>query len=198
MNSFSHYMIGRFLHRYIKREYGIKLGAARFLYWNIMTDFRKPYSALSHRTDGWEKSIRSFAEELVRRARTSPRLGADMTRRLGILCHFFADFFCAPHAPLYQGTYWQHIKYEWALCRYMRQCFSALCRTELAGSADHRWDSKSVTACYEALRRLYLSSAPSYENDAVFALRACIGAVVAMTRASVVQPAAAACALSGL
>lgn len=172
MNSFSHYIVGRFLHRYIKREYGIKLGVVRFLYWNIMTDFKKPYSALSHKTDGWENHIRSFAEELRSRAKKGPHAGADISGRLGILCHFFADFFCRVHNADWEGTCRQHIAYEFRLYMFMRKSFAALCETDF--SIDIR--AGSISGQYEALRKSYLGKEPSFENDVVYTLRACLGA----------------------
>lgn len=198
MNSFSHYMIGSFLMKYIRKKYGIKLSPIRFLYWNVMTDFRRPYSRQSHQADGLESHVQTETETLAGTKQPTACFGPEYSKSLGVVCHFYADFFCFPHAPVYQGTYWQHIKYEWELYRYMRKSFSSLCRTELEGNADNYGDPESITALYEALRRAYLSSTPSFKIDIIFALRACLGAIMMITRASIVKPAAKPPVLSGL
>jgi hypothetical protein len=182
MNSFSHYMIGRFLLRYIKKEYGIRPGAARFLYWNVMTDFRKPYRSLSHMTDGWDSHVRSFAEELVCSAQAESFSGDDTSMRLGVLCHFYADFFCRAHTEAWEGTYRQHIGYELRLHSFMRKSFKVLCEREYRSDTGVCHGADDTNGHYETLRKAYLEEVPSFDSDVIYTLRACLGAVATLMR----------------
>lgn len=190
MNSFSHYMIGSYLNKYIKREYGVRLCVGRFLYWNIMADFRKPFNLLSHKTDGWKSHLKSEIEALTGQNQTQTCFSPDYSKRLGVICHFYADFFCYPHAEVYQGTFWQHIKYEWALYRFMQKSFSTL--SGIDGDLTHNtcWDIRKINAIFETQQKVYLSAPPSFENDVVFTLHACLGAVTMITRATAMASAA--------
>jgi hypothetical protein len=197
MNSFSHYIVGSYLRKYIRREYGIRLSAARFLYWNIMTDFRKPYNMLPHKAACWETRLKSEVEALAGHKQTHGSFGPDYSKHLGVICHFYADFFCFPHTPAYEGTFRQHFRYEWELYIFMRKPIRSLVMTDLDVVSDACRDTEKIIGGYEALRQSYLSKQPSFENDLVFALRACLGAVTMITRASIMGPTVLSPAVSG-
>ncbi len=188
MNSFSHLIVGWCLRSYIKEEYGTKLSAARFLYWNIMTDFRKPYNALPHKADCWESRLKSVIEEMTSRKQAQGYFGPGDSGRLGVLCHFYADFFCHPHTAFFKGSGWQHIRYEFNLYKYMRKSFMRLSASDFSSVTVACQDAGRIFDHFESLQESYLQKKPSFENDVVYTLRACLGAVAAIIRASMTEP----------
>lgn len=181
MNSFSHFIIGSFISRYIKYNYGVKVRSFRFIYWNIMTDFRKPYRTPPHTVDYWDSRLKDeiFALMLPKQA-VSP-IEPETSKSLGVICHFYADFFCFPHTDAYEGTYWQHIKYELALYKFMRRSFSKLSNTDFACELNNGWGAYEIVNRLKMLQREYLSEPASFDNDIIYTLRACIGAAVKIT-----------------
>ncbi len=184
MNSFSHFIIGRFLRRYIIREYGTELSAARFLYWNIMTDFRKPYNTLPHKAGCWESRLKNDIEELLSHKQACRCIVLHDSGPLGVLCHFYADFFCHPHTASYKGTAWQHIRYELALYTYMRKNFVRLSASDFSGIIEPCPDADRIFDHFASLQKSYFEEQPSFENDVVYTLRACLGALTAIICAS--------------
>jgi hypothetical protein len=149
-----------------------------------MADFRKPYRTPPHKADFWESRLKSDIDELAGRKQKHLRFDAEYSKRLGIICHFYADFFCFVHTAAFNGTSFQHIKYELDLYRFMRKSFAKICGVDFDDDISACWDTGTIFGHYETLQKSYLKKAQSFENDVVYTLRACLCAVTMVTRAS--------------
>jgi hypothetical protein len=174
MNSFSHILIGKLLSEYLKTTYGVKLCKMSYLYGNILPDFIRRYKSRPHEPACWESYIKNEIGSLLEHR----NIGRDTSRRLGILSHFIADFFCYPHTGAYTGTAVAHLRYEWALHSFLRKNLDDLRRTDfgntcgdgIAGNAAAR--TERIYGCFEKLYKEYLDQEPSYTSDVLYTLSA--------------------------
>jgi hypothetical protein len=177
MNSLSHILIGRLLCTYLKQVHGVTLRRGSFLYGSLLPDYLPRYKKVPHKPVYWEAHLRSELALLARRRRAGERPGRGFSMRLGVVCHFLADFFCHPHTGEFSGGSLAHIRYEWALHRFARKNLRALCRTGFGTPHDTRLTaacggSGGAYARFERLYGAYLAQAPSCLNDVLYTLSA--------------------------
>lgn len=116
MNSPNHVLIGLVVYEYVAEKYGVRLDRASFLKGNTSPDhslsFLRP-----HRM--------RYCKDMVKRkiGRTCRLEWRDenrqLSKRLGVLCHYYSDFFCLAHSSEFSGTLSEHIQYEQDLLFYM-------------------------------------------------------------------------------
>ncbi len=186
MNSFSHRLIGKILLKHLQEQYDIELDRRSFLYGNMVPDFTRTYKSRPHRRQFWERYLKSEIRELTRHKQSSRRFGSAYSRRLGIICHFYADFFCFAHTSGFDGSSVIHFKYEWALDRYLRKNADGLSLTELGAKTLPPLDTESIYGEFESLQTDYFICRPDFMRDLLYTLRACAGALSAITECSVV------------
>lgn len=179
-------MVASFLHRYIREHHGIELCPGNFTYGNLLPDFRPAYKKVPHEREYWARYLKNEITRLSDFKQESPCFGVNYSRRLGILCHFYADFFCFAHTPDFEGGSYAHVRYELALHRHIRDIMPALDGVDFGGSTDKR-DAGAIQGGFTALQELYLKREPSFDNDIAFTLRACVEAVTAIAGNSVVM-----------
>lgn len=187
MNTFSHSMVGDFLQKYLLEQNGIELNMASFIYGNLLPDFKPSYKKLPHAADSWESYIKREIKTLSEHKQTSLRFGPNYSRRLGIICHFYADFFCFPHTEAFEGGTYQHMKYEWELYRFTRQYYPALYWTDFGSQMSPGQNPEFIYSGFRALQHTYLREEQAFENDIVYTLRACIDAITMITGNSIIE-----------
>lgn len=187
MNAFSHMLISNFLTKYLREQNGIIVSRGSFLAGNLLPDFSPSYKKLAHAPDCWAGYIKRELEQLSDLKQESTRFDRYYSRRLGVVCHFYADFFCYPHTEAYNGSSYQHMKYEWELYRYTRQNYSRITRViyEAGSTADK--DVETLDAGFKILLKEYLHQEQSFENDIIYTLMACAAAVTTVTLSSIIE-----------
>lgn len=189
MNSFSHIVIGRHLHRYIRERHGIELSLAGFLYGNLIPDYLPSYKRLPHTMEYWGNYLESEFGRLSALRHKTARFGMEYSKRLGIICHFYADFFCYAHTKEFTGGAYLHVLYEWALHRHLQEHLSALKEVDFtAGAGMRSGDAAGIRKRFKALQRQYLKEPASFSYDIAYTLRACIDAVATVAGNSVTNP----------
>jgi hypothetical protein len=181
MNTFSHIILGRLLHQYIMDQRGIRLSRRGFVYGNVLPDFAPSFKKLPHEPEYWVRFLKSEIAGLSGSKREDTRFGVDYSRRLGIICHFYADFFCRAHTANFEGGAVPHILYEWDLHRYLRSGFPGLDVNALEGAGIGILAAGEIFSDFGKLTREYADLPPSYDKDISFALRACAGMLSAVT-----------------
>ncbi|WP_243122443.1 zinc dependent phospholipase C family protein [Clostridium sp. KNHs216] len=122
LNSMNHILIGTIVYEYLNEKYGIVLNKSRFLTGNTCPDhgisFLRP-----HKMRYCNKMVRRKTEKLCRN--DYQIISAKASKKLGILCHYYADFFCCAHSSQFSGSIRQHVRYENELLQFMRENYSA-------------------------------------------------------------------------
>jgi hypothetical protein len=176
MNTFSHVLLGRMLYRYIKEKTGFHLKSGSFILGNVLPDFNSFYLSKPHYQDSWEPYLRDEISKLAALRQDGESVSREASKRLGIICHFYADFFCHAHTRMFEGGTLVHMKYEWALFRYSR-------RRYVPANKKPRQDCPSactdeICLNYSLLHRKYLEERPSFEHDMNYSFQACAEAVM--------------------
>nr|WP_319490158.1 zinc dependent phospholipase C family protein [uncultured Caproiciproducens sp.] len=117
----NHILIGTIVYEYLNQKYGIVLNESSFLTGNTCPDhgisFLRP-----HRMRFCNKMVRKKTAKLCR---TDYKIiSAKASKKFGILCHYYSDFFCCAHSPEFSGNLKEHVKYENELLRFMRENYS--------------------------------------------------------------------------
>lgn len=172
MNSYSHLHIGLVLLHALKKEYGIKLPKAAFVWGNIRPDFSIKYIKKPHYYNDSYPEIKCMLKELIESGieNKSARALAD---RLGVICHYFCDFFCYAHHQDFSGKFKQHVYYEAGLNHYIRKRMPALKTLSWLKSEELPLDLEELFMSLEAQHRQYLSFCPNFGLDMICSLQAC-------------------------
>lgn len=186
MNTFSHLLIGKRLHAYLEEGHGIRLNKASFLFGNLQPDIKRFYKQRPHQPDGWGRYIKSEIRKLTSYKQESTRFGRNYSRRLGVICHFYTDFCCFPHTKAYEGSSYQHMKYEWELDRFLRKNDEIFSQADF-GSAILCKDAENIHGLFDALHRDYLNQEQSFESDITYTLRVCADAITQVTGHSILE-----------
>lgn len=187
MNTFSHLQVGKFLYRHLLEQHGIKLDLTSFLYGNLVPDFKPFYKSLPHEPVSWERFIQNEIAVLSEHKQVSLCFGSSYSRRLGVICHFYADFFCFPHTKAYQGGDLQHLKYEWDLYRYSKKN-PDIFKTGLNAQPETDRSPKGIYGHYRDMHATYLGAGLSFGNDMASTLQACALTIIMITSNSIVRP----------
>lgn len=174
MNTFSHILIGGFLHKYFLELHGIDLNYSSFIGGNLLPDFKPAYKRLPHELNSWEPFLKNEINKLSGCKQDKTRLSKNVSRRLGVICHFYADFFCYPHTEAFDGGTYQHVKYEWELDRFTRKYYPALYWTDFGSRIPLNRRAENLYNEFSKLHKEYIMQDQAFENDIVYTLRACI------------------------
>lgn len=178
MNTFSHIMLGEYILETIKSRHGIELHRKSFLLGNTLPDCRLSFMSRPHRPEFWQDYINRQVARLLRVKTGSRRFGCLYSLRLGIICHFYTDFFCYTHNAAFSGTSREHIRYEWDVHRRIRRGVAPVPVEEADAVRGRGVTPEEIRACFERLHREYTARmSPSERRDIRFTLRACIDAV---------------------
>ena len=184
MNTFSHYILGDLILRHLWENHGVRLDRGAFLRGNMLPDFSRTYKSMPHLPSYWARYLQRELRALSKPRRGGSRFGAADSRRLGIVCHFYSDFFCRAHTAGFEGGSYDHIRYEWLLNRRLRDRLPFLKTMDIGDAAQECHDAARLSGCYDAFQRSYLGRTPSIDDDIVFSLRACLSAVSAVTQSA--------------
>jgi hypothetical protein len=183
MNTLSHVLLGRLLHQYIKDMTGIQLDKGSFILGNALPDFTSFYLSKPHYLDSWIDYLQDEISTLTAGCLADNKAGRDESKRLGVICHFFADFFCYAHTQKFTGGTLMHMRYEWRLYRHTRRFVPV--NTEQ--TQWHKCMAESAEAIYSNFKKLqaaYHEAKPSFHNDLCFSFQACAEVIMLILKAS--------------
>ncbi len=185
MNTPSHVLMGKLVSGYIQTHYDIRLDERNFLRGNVLPDYLPSFISrphfLKYSARYVQRLITNLASGLPQYA-GSGRRHARYSLHLGILCHFYADFFCYAHSPQFHQGLKRHTDYENELADYFAQNFATLCAFPIIAQPVRCASAQDIYARFERLHRAYLASGHTFMNDLAYAIYACIDAIVAISR----------------
>ena len=183
MNTSSHILMGRFLYQYVAANYRIRLERNNYLLGNVMPDYCPSFLLRPH----YLKNNAVHVQKIIRfllSEHPSACHGTRASRLLGILCHFYADFFCYAHSDSFPAGLPEHIAYENRLNRYFAENLERLRSVRLIATSVPAADADSVYRQFETLHASYLKSHVSFGNDLLYAMTACTDLIVLISRAT--------------
>ncbi|MFB0920692.1 MAG: zinc dependent phospholipase C family protein [Oscillospiraceae bacterium] len=184
MNKYSHIMIGELIYEYIKKEHGIHLEKESFIRGNVIPDFS--YYAIAH-PHFMKLSLGYVQAEIESLSNTyveSALIGSNYSLRLGIICHYYADFFCFAHSSGYKQVVVNHLKYEHLLYKYFQDNFDSIAQMKLAFSGNIGRNADEINEKMKSLHAEYTNTEPSYSEDLNYALLACAETILSLTYCS--------------
>ena len=165
MNPANHLLIASVVYDAVSRVDPGLLNKAAFFWGNIAPDVTPTQALRSHRA--------KYRLELVHRKLSQTLRGAEeeagrwrRSYRLGVLCHYYADFCCYAHSDDYPKNLLRHMRHEHRLSRYSRQ------HRGLLGRLDFVWEElprgeEAIGALLEAKRRFVCEQNARGINDGV-------------------------------
>ncbi len=94
MNKASHIFLGKLLCERLKDQYGIFLNSESFLLGNILPDLSPKLLIKQHYLRNYRLYLIKKIQNILDDKQTSAVFGKRYSRNLGIICHYYADFFC--------------------------------------------------------------------------------------------------------
>jgi len=180
MNTFSHILIGKLLYVYMKSEYGICLDRKSFVRGNYLPDFSIGLVTSPHYIKYKLKFVEREIAALSERHFMSADIGKENSRRLGIICHYIADFFCFAHSERFCESMAAHVDYERRLHRFLMVKQSVLSGIRFLPDPRHGANPASISAALGEYHADYMRASRSMGNDVVFSLQVCIDTIVSL------------------
>jgi hypothetical protein len=126
MNKPTHILIGKYLYGVMKDQYGIVLDRTGFLFGNVLPDLRPSFLTRPHFPEYNISYVKKEIRNLLSKKQKSAYFGRTYSRRLGVICHYYADFFCFAHNRYFTGDIVSHVKYEKDFHRFLLERYPAL------------------------------------------------------------------------
>lgn len=178
----THRLMAEYVFEAVSASHRDILDRKAFIRGNILPDLNSRHRQFRHCThDCWDY-LESLAEEMDRLLCSTER-GSE---KMGIMCHFIADFFCMVHNRPYSETVslLDHVLYEYQLHRLYRamsrkktlfQGTSVISQPVHIDSC-HQW----IKTRLSVMHRDYLNKQPDLQRDLTGALSACVAYCIAM------------------
>ncbi len=197
MNTHSHILMGRFLNDYVRKKYGIVLNRRSFIWGNVRPDYsvsfiQRPHFikynltyvqkltifTLKRRAQKQKKQKQKYIQKSANRDKY-------YSKQLGILCHYYADFFCFAHTSYFKGGLYRHFKYEDKLDQFFTENYDKLMTVELIHNTAAARDEKQIFAQFAKHQFAYMNSVPSLQNDIAYSILACTELICLLAGSSV-------------
>jgi len=178
MNTLSHVTLGEYILDFLTSQYGLELHRSSFLMGNILPDCQLSFMTRPHQAEYWQEYLHSLVEKLLQEKADGRRFSRLYSLRLGVLCHFYTDFFCYTHNAAFSGTSREHLRYEWDIHRRLQKGVLLVPSDPLDVARCRNTTPEIVSAVFQKLHREYTENiGPSEGRDIRYTLRACVDAV---------------------
>lgn len=171
MNSLNHILMGTIVYEYIREKYGIVLDKESFLKGNTCPDhsfaFLRP-----HRLRFCAGVVRKKTIRLCR-GRWG-LVGKKASKKIGILCHYYADFFCWAHNPCFEEGLRGHVRYEDELLRYLQTNYDAFRRIDYTPEVSAPEDALDINRRMRFLLREQPIRRGDYATELFCAVQSCV------------------------
>ena len=179
--------MGKLLLDYTQERYGVELNERSFLLGNVLPDYLPTFLSRPHFLKHCEDHVQKLIDKLLNcypSGDARERARKRFSRRLGILCHFYTDFFCYAHCEHFPGGLRLHRAYELELREFFRQHFEALQAQPLEVNARPADD---IHTQFENLQAAYMDSPGGYLYDIAYGFFACVQLIMGLCRGAAVE-----------
>lgn len=189
VNKSVHLLLGMHIYAYVKEKYGIYLDRESFLFGNILPDLCLNFMIKPHILENYSTCLQSRIQNLLNSKSASAIFGKRYSRQLGIICHYYADYFCYPHRQDYSGDIVSHVRYEKALNRYLQREVIRPYEQSAILEWHKETDERMLYQNLCTLQKNYLHNDPSFENDIKYSIKACVEVLINISSTSLMaQP----------
>lgn len=175
MNSMNHVLIGNLVYDYIVEKYGIVLDHKSFIKGNTCPDhslsFLRP-----HRVRYCKGMVQRKTKRLCRA--DWDEIGRKVSKKAGILCHYYADFFCLAHNPEFEGSLKDHVRYEKELLSFMDTNYDRFRSIDYVPRMEVPANPAEVGERMRSLLRQKPMQGCTIAEELLYAVRACIELVL--------------------
>lgn len=180
----THRLIGEFLLKALQENHGIQLDKQSFLYGCILPDLNFSFIVRPHIPEKNAAQMEKRIDELLEHRLTSACFGKLFSRKLGVLCHFYADFFCSAHTRNFGNDVMAHVRYEKRMYDLLSDGRIALKDPGVARFPLEEADAEPICRRFDRLYEAYLKTELSMENDLDHSVKFCMETLVSITVAA--------------
>lgn len=190
MKSTTHFAMAHIIFASLQKR-GIYLNRIAFVYGNIAPDYLPSMLVPAH----FSKTCSRMTEKILSELSQVPichngRVGAEYSKKLGLMCHFLCDSFCFAHNGDFATGLTQHAAYERELDEYMRRNCLHILDVDGKCPVETYAETSNLINYIETTKGDYLKAGYTLHNDLTFAFNACITAIVNAVAISKKIPAA--------
>ena len=184
MNKRTHIKLGQIIYRFAEEELGVQLFEGSFLFGNILPDIYFSFVTRPHTVEHTLGLVNKKIRKLMNMKQKHAYIGRRFSRRLGVICHYYADFFCYPHTSDYTGDLKDHVRYEKALHRYLNDAYGAADAQTLCGGCLTLNEMEDAETCLMRYQNEYIKSKPTFDLDLSCAILVCTQSVYTIAGAA--------------
>jgi hypothetical protein len=174
MNTNSHLMSAVVLYNYFDRSLNVKLNKAGFLLGCILPDYDFSFLAGMHTVENfWESVQEDIRKTAERKTGTNLRHDFHYSKRLGIIFHYFMDFFCFAHSNKFDQNVRNHLRYEKALEAYYLENYDLFGRMEYPGLDGMPGTVEEAIDFVDKLNHSFQTAPQDFSREIIFSLTAC-------------------------
>lgn len=181
MNSPNHVLIGSIVYEYLREKYGITLQKSSFLKGNTCPDhgisFFRP-----HKMKYCGRMVQRKTERLFDGGRS---MSGKTSKKIGILCHYYSDFFCCAHNPQFSGSLREHRRYEECLLHFMSDNYDAFRKFDYVPGTVKRETAGEISRKMDLLLLERPTAEGDYAEELFCAIRACAELVLSICLSAV-------------
>lgn len=184
MNLLSHLRIARHVLAPYRREQGLARRAA-FFFGNVRPDIFGGFIVLPHTPAARARLVNLRIARCIKELEEGMSGDLLTNYRLGIICHFIADFFCFAHNDWADLSTPQHFRYERMLNHYLK-------RRDLEGSTlPYAYSAQEIIEALWLTHKEYSALSPEHTHDLDYTARMCaylFGSANTIAQNAVVYP----------
>ncbi len=187
MKKTSHLLMGRLLFEYAEQHFQVALDRRRFLLGNVLPDYLPSFLSRPHFLKYSTGHVKKLTQKLL--LRLPLRFESEKRRdkyalRLGMLCHFYTDFFCHAHSPRFKEDPRNHTAYEVALAQYFKENYASIQELTILAKAEEGLNAEEIFARFERLQEKYLKAEQAFVQDIVFGFYACVELIIMLAQSA--------------
>jgi len=176
MHIWTHKLLAELLYEGIYAVHQGVISRNEFIHGNLIPDLDNRYQQFHHYTHGCWTYLESLMDEID----NIPFRSEGRSEKMGIICHFIADFFCKVHNRPYseQHSLLGHVMYEHQLHKLYRgmqkdktrlMAFARNASVESCCTSRHWMNTRMAS-----IHREYIDGIPDMEKDICYAIGTCV------------------------
>lgn len=172
----SHIIIATQIYKNIDKKLNIKLDKTQLIYGSVKPDIPLYLSGIPHfKPQSFNYICNRIHELSLQPLFNNREFIKYLSREIGIVTHYIADYFCVPHndRSTYKNHFLNHFTYESNLHREYKSHIDSI---DISRNLFHLDNNSlhSIKSLIDDLHDIYKSKGESFKNDVVSSIEACV------------------------